>query len=476
MRCSPGLLFSLVIVAPTVALSSKVFYADQPTGSPGSILSVGLDGTSPDTVVTYPGTPNLRGVAWHRNSGRIYLLDNAAKMIRSILPNGASQLDITPIDAALLGSDLEVDEGTGKIFWSETNTGSSLDGDGFIRTANLDGTGVTTVVGAGPGSESPYFIFVDRPGGFVYWGVLQSLVSQNGSTTFRRSSFAGVIDPTFAITTQTRSRDLAVDPTTSIAYWCDRQAGAIFRRPLSGVNNEIVISGMNAPHGIAIDVQARKVYWADTGQRGSGPTQTSARRVARCNFDGAEYENLSASNGFNEPWDLTLDLSCPTYADWRARFFSVETPLRNAMDDADDDGQENVFEYAFDTHPRDGGEMGGPTPVGKGIEFPRRRVSPLTYRVEVSTDLATWRYNGDGSGQVWTVEDSVVPIDAEMDLVEIAPAAAMANELQLYYRIRISTAEGAAPLAFATSTTLQKAKAKRMKAPRSQKLRRDFWR
>jgi hypothetical protein len=82
--------------------------------------------------------------------------------------------------------------------------------------------------------------------------------------------------------------------------------------------------------------------------------------------------------------DLALDLSCPTYADWRARFFSVETPLRNAADDADDDGQENVFEYAFDTHPRDGGELGGPTPVGKGIEFPRRRVSPLTYRVEVS--------------------------------------------------------------------------------------------
>jgi hypothetical protein len=43
-----------------------------------------------------------------------------------------------------------------------------------------------------------------------------------------------VIDPTFAITTQTRSRDIAVDPTTSIAYWCDRQAGAIFRRPYPG--------------------------------------------------------------------------------------------------------------------------------------------------------------------------------------------------------------------------------------------------
>lgn len=459
---SPGLLFALALVAPSVVMASRVFYADQPTGSAGSILAVGLDGTTPSTVVTYPGTPNLRGVAWHRASGRIYLLDNGAKMIRSILPNGSSQLDVTAIDPSLLGSDLEVGDAAGKIFWSETNTGTS--GNGFIRSANLDGTVKETAVAAGSGTESPYFIFLDRPAGFIYWGVLESLNGQNNFTTFRRASFAGVIDPNFSITTQSRSRDIGVDPSTSIAYWADRQSGTIFKRALSGGFNEVVISGMNAPHGLAIDARARKVYWADTGQRGSGPTNTSARRIARCNFDGTEFENLTATNGLNEPWDITLDLSCPTYADWRARFFSTGSALRDSADDADGDGSENLLEYAFDSNPRDSGAIGGPAPLAKGISYPRRRVSPLSYRVEVSTDLSTWHYNGDGSGQTWTSESTVVPIDAEMDLVEIDPGAAIASEPKLFYRVRVTSSEA---LIAPTSATLKQVKTtKAAKAPK----------
>jgi hypothetical protein len=167
MRCCPGPLIALVFAIPSLAFAAKVYYSDQPTGSPGSIISVGLDGTGLTTVVTYPGTPNLRGIAWHRASGRIYILDNGAKMIRSIFPNGSSQMDVASVDPTLLGSDLEVDDSAGKIFWSETRTGSAS--NGFIRSANLDGTNVATAVAAGTGSESPYFIFVDRPAGFIYW-------------------------------------------------------------------------------------------------------------------------------------------------------------------------------------------------------------------------------------------------------------------------------------------------------------------
>jgi hypothetical protein len=467
MRFTPGISLALALVACTPVFGATVYYTDQPTGAPGSVISVKLDGSATSNVVTYPGTPSLRGIAWHRASGRIYVLDNDAKMIRSILPNGSSQLDVAPVNAAFLGSDLEVDDIAGKIFWAETNTGTT--GDGFIRSANLDGTSVATAVAAGPGSESPYFIFVDRPAGFIYWGVNQAVSGQNNPTTFRRASFAGVIDLTFSITTQSRSRDIAVDPRTSIAYWADRQSGIIFKRELTGFFNEVVISGMNAPHGVAIDSKARKVYWADTGQRGAG-SGLSARRVARCNFDGNEFEALTSTTGLNEPWDLALDLSCPTFADWRSRFFTTTSPLRNQTDDADDDGGENLAEYAFDSNPRDGGDIGGPRADGNGIRFPRRRISTLTYRVEVSTDFVTWRYNGDTSGQTWTNESAVVPIDDEMDEVEIEPGAALAGAEQLFYRLRISTSEGLAPkpvvVVAAEATRLplkKKARAKRLK-------------
>ena len=85
---------------------------------------------------------------------------------------------------------------------------------------------------------------------------------------------------------------------------------------------------------IRADAEAGKLYWADTGGRGSGPFTTSARRIARCNLDGTEFENLSIPAANSEPWDLALDIRSPSYADWRMRFFSVTTPQAGPTDDA----------------------------------------------------------------------------------------------------------------------------------------------
>ena len=427
--------------------AAGIYYTDQPVGANGSVMSVGLDGTGQRTVIAYSGAPDLRGIAWHRASDRIYFLDNAAKVIRSILPNGAGEQTITSVDAQLLGSDLEIDEAAGKLYWSEHNAGIS--GNGFIRRANLDGTAVEAVVTTAAGTAiAPYFFFVDSPAGYVYWGVLEGS-SSTAPTTFRRANLAGVIDPLFSITTATRTRDIAIDPTTATAYWNDRQTGQIFRRALTGTINEPVLANgiiLNAPHGIALDVEAQKIYWADTGQRNSGPTNTSARRVARCNFDGTEFEALTTPTGANEPWDLALDLSSPTYAAWRSRFFQSTSANRQLLDDADADGMENLLEYAFNGHPRlSDGVLSAPVAVGKGIRFPKRRISPLTYRVEVSSDLVSWRYNGDGSGQTWTDEASVTFVDAEMDAVTVVPAAAFGDMPHAFFRLTISTNEVPTP-------------------------------
>lgn len=427
------------------APAGRVYYNDQPGSGAGTIRSVGLDGSTPGVVKTYAFATSLRGIGWHRASGRIFVLDNTAKVIRSILPNGTGELNVASVDASLLGSDLDVDDVENKIFWAETNTSGV--GNGFIRSSNVDGSGFATAVTTLPGSDqSPYFLYLDRVGGFIYWGVNEALGNNNNPTTFRRATFAGAIDPGFGITTQSRSRDIVIDSNTATAYWADRQSGAIWRRPVAGGINEILISGLNAPHGVALDPVARKIYWADTGQRGSG-LQPSARRVSRCNLDGPnlEFETLTASDGSNEPWDLTIDLSSPTYADWIARFFQVSSPLRGQLDDADGDGTANLLEYAFDTHPR--GPMPGssampqPKAVGSGIQFPRRKVSPLTYRTEVSTNLTIWNYNGDGSGQTWTVDESPTSIDAEMETATVTAGPALAGAAKVFFRVRVLTNE-----------------------------------
>jgi hypothetical protein len=429
------LVFSIALISATTAQSARIYFTDQPNGGAGSVVSVAPDGTDQRTVITLTSSANLRGIAWHRGSGRIYYLDNGtAKKIFSILPNGSNVQDAVSISATLLNSDVEIDEAAAKIYWSESTTATT--GNGFIRRSNLDGSESEAAVTTAPGAATaPYFIFLDPEGGYIYWGV-QSESSTPSS--FRRATFAGVIDPDFSINSPTRTRDIAIDRNTLIAYWCDRQTGSIYRRELNGTINQLVIGGMNAPHGIALDVEAQKVYWADTAGRGSGPFNTSARRVARCNFDGTEYENVSTPNISSEAWDLALDTASPTYAEWRTRFFSINTPAAGMNDDADADGASNLLEYALGTHPRRAVSVPAISSVGTSFSYVRRIGSNLSYRVEFSTDLATWNYNGDASGLIWTTETSVTPLRDELETVVVSGGPALEGAAKAFFRVRVA--------------------------------------
>src|SRR5688572_25630776 len=340
-----ALLMAAALLMSLPARGSRIYFTDQPATGAGSVMSIAPDGTDQRTVTTVSGG-NLRGIAFHRGGGRIYFLDNGtARKIYSILPDGSGQQDAVTLPGTF-NSDVEIDEDAQKLYWSDNTA------NGSVMRANLNGTSVEAVVTPGIfGMEpytAPYFLFVDSAAGYVYWGVASE---GNTSSNFRRATLAGgVIDPNFVIMSPTRSRDIAIDPVSNTAFFCDRQMGTIYRRALSGGLNQIVLSGLNAPHGIALDHEAEKVYWADTGARGSGPFDTSARRVARCNFDGSEYENLSTPAINSEAWDLALDLTSTNYNEWRPRFFSTSTPAAGLMDDADGDGAVNLLEYAMGTH------------------------------------------------------------------------------------------------------------------------------
>jgi len=429
------LIFLAALALAFYAKGARVYFTDQPAGGPGYLVSVAPNGTDQQTVTIVSNAPDLRGVAFHRASGRIYYLDNgAAKRIYSILPDGSDQQESVPVSATLINSDLEIDEGSGKIYWSESNAGTT--GNAFIRRANLNGTDAEPVITTAPGvMTSPYFFFLDLAEGYIYWGVLSS---GSVSSSFRRATFAGEIDETFLITSPTRTRDIAVDAASGTAYWCDRQTGNVYKRPLSGGANQILIGGMNAPHGIALDLEAGKIYWADTGARGNPPSGLSPRRVARCNLDGSEFENLSTPLVDSEPWDLALDLRSPTYDDWRARFFSVNTPDAGPEDDADGDGAKNLLEYAMGTHPRRASSRPAIALAGTSVKYIRRIGSELQYRVEVSTSLPAFQYNGDDGGLVWTIETSATPVNEDLELVSVTPGPALATASNVFFRVRAS--------------------------------------
>src|SRR5262245_45681715 len=127
---------ALLFLAPR-ALAARVYFTDQPPGAAGSVLSVSPDGTDQRTVIAVSGTPDLRGIAYHYVSGRVYYLDNGpAKRVYSILPDGTGQLEVSPLGGAF-NADLELDEAAGKVYWAET-------ANGLIKRANLNGTSVET--------------------------------------------------------------------------------------------------------------------------------------------------------------------------------------------------------------------------------------------------------------------------------------------------------------------------------------------
>jgi hypothetical protein len=133
-----------------------------------------------------------------------------------------------------------------------------------------------------------------------------------------------------------------------------------------------------------------------------------------------------------------VDLSSPTYEDWRTRFFSVSTPEAGPGDDADGDGAKNLLEYAMGTHPRNPASIPKIALAGTAVKYTRRTDSNLQYRVEVSTDLPSFQHKGDGSGLVWTTETSTTPLTAELESVDVAPGPALVTASNVFFRIRVA--------------------------------------
>lgn len=71
----------------------------------------------------------------------------------------------------------------------------------------------------------------------------------------------------------------------------------ILRANLDGTEVEVVVDGLGSPIGIALDLVARKVYWADHG----------FGTISRANLDGSDVEDVLT--GLNDPIDLALDVA-----------------------------------------------------------------------------------------------------------------------------------------------------------------------
>jgi DNA-binding beta-propeller fold protein YncE len=190
---------------------------------------------------------------------------------------------------------------------------------GQVFSANPDGSDLKVIVSEG--RRLPDGIVVDVAAGHLYWTDMGNPSANDGS--IERSDLDGsnvthIIPPGGTFT----PKQLQLDAKNRKLYWCDREGMRVMRASLDGSNIETLVDtseGDSRPGkdirkwcvGIALDVEAGKVYWTQ-----KGPANAGEGRIFRANLEIPKgqtpanrkdvellYDNLP------EPIDLELDLA-----------------------------------------------------------------------------------------------------------------------------------------------------------------------
>ena len=119
-----------------------------------------------------------------------------------------------------------------------------------------------------------------------------------------------------------QGESIAVNP-ASMLYWTNSTAGTIQRANPDGSQVQTLVSGLDDPEGIALDMSGGKIYW------------TESDKVGRANLDGSQVQTLGTETGS----DLALDVAQGKMylANWRGIIYRtglggspVETIVPNA--------------------------------------------------------------------------------------------------------------------------------------------------
>ncbi|MGI8602187.1 MAG: hypothetical protein ACR2OZ_04215 [Verrucomicrobiales bacterium] len=422
MNLRPFLL--MIYGSLSLAQAGGVYWTDR---GASQLKRMNFDGTGLQTItlsggVTVSGT-NIRGIAVDVPNGRLFWADNGAdRLLRANLDGSSSMILHTITGGNSFPADVRLDLANGHFYWCDQLRDR-------IQRSSLDGSAVADVItDAAPAvGDGPYFMELDIPAGKIYWGDF------NGGHIFRANLDGASRE--MLVTGNNLTRGVCLDAAHGMLYWINRDDKKVHRCPLSAFGPlpipptppvvETLYSGLDTPHGLVLDIPARKLYWADTGSN-SG-TGTGDKAVSRGDFDGSGAVEVLGTG--SEPWDVDLDRRCANYADWVARCFRQNSPaaLTDPAADPDGDGVINALEYAKDLSPvhSELGTLQGFITVGPvtnseyhALKFRRRSgTTDLAYYPQVSTDLINWRDDSTGDALPPTIEIEVTPLGDGMEEV-----------------------------------------------------------
>ena len=431
------LTLGLMIVA-CAAQAGGVFWSDR---GASQLKRMNFDGSNLQTItltgaVTSAGS-NFRGIAVDTVSNRVFWADNGVpkRLLRANFDGSASVILITITNTSSFPADVRLDL-AGKLFYWCDQTRK------VIQRSTLDGLNVTDVItNAAP--TGPYFMDLDIAAGKIYWGDF------SGGSIYR-ANLDGSGRETL-LTGNNNTRGVRVDPGGGMLYWVNRDDKKIHRCPLAafahgtiGLTNPAVqtlYTNLDTPHGLVLDIPARKLYWADTG--GNTGIGNGDRAVSRGDFDGRTPQETLAPG--MEPWDVDLDLRCETYAEWRMRCFRKDASAAQTDPGADPDGDgiSNALEYLFDRSPMQadvtrgvvGQLVSGPTPgaLYAAMKYRRRAgTRDLTYYVQVSNDLTIWT---GSPNDLPVTEIQVTPLSDGMEEVTARTLDSISDHSRRFLRL-----------------------------------------
>jgi sugar lactone lactonase YvrE len=264
----------LMLVTATAQADGMLYFADifYPDWSDGYIYTVDTDGSGLQTVVDVGG--GLRGLAVDPSGGKLYWTDVDNDVIRRANLDGTDPEDLVTTGLAWpMG--IAVHPAADMLDWGD----QTLD---QIGTAHLDGSG------AGPLLPTSFHsgIAFDTINDKIYWST--SITAAAGEIL--RAELDGSNVDTI-VTGVDKPARIALDIPGGKVYWTDYTIDVVRRANLDGSSvQDLYVVGENLnPDGIALDLGAGKVYWAQS-------YTTNREKIMRMNLDGTDPEDVIIGN------------------------------------------------------------------------------------------------------------------------------------------------------------------------------------